>query len=220
MIINKDNLWLLWPETLSEKLDKGNIGELYFGDKDFTIYLEISDVKCDNFMQNIIAILPHFIGIDFKMHNNITDNIFVHFTITTNKNVYYFENKITYSETYKIHYSYDKTQNKFICYFNDDLVLEYKLNEDEQLLKANNSHLLIGTTYFPQESREHINSEFNITKMLIAENLINRFDIDNIEIYKRSLDKNKIVCYFDFKEKTDYKIFDHTLNNNHLQIII
>jgi hypothetical protein len=220
MIINKDNIWMHWPETLSEKLDKGSLNELYSGKRDFTIYVEIDTLKKYDYMQPIFSILPNFLSVDFKTHNKHQGGTIIHFTITTNKNIYYIEEIIDYSEKYSICYYFKKDENKINCTVNGKGVLNFVFKEDENLIETNNFHLILGAQFFPKNNREHINSEFNINKMFISEKVIEHYEIDDLDCFPRTLKKYNILAYFDFIEKTEYKIFDHSENNNHLHLIV
>jgi hypothetical protein len=220
MRIDKDNIWLLWPETLSEKMDKGKLNELYNGDRSFTIYVEVSNLKKTNFMQSIFSILPNFLSVDFKAHNKDEEGIIIHYTISTNMMITYLEKKIDYSEKYYLSYSYNMDTKTFLSFINGVETLNFKLSDNKYLKKANNCHLILGAGDFPNKLKNENITEFDITKMIVSEQVVSYDDLKEMDNYRSIFKKYGVLGYYDFEEKTDYKIFDHTNNNNHLHLII
>lgn len=220
MRIDKDNIWLLWPETLSEKLDIGVLNELYNGDRDFTIYVEASDFKTTNFMQSVFSILPNFLSVDFKAHNKDQEGIIIHYTISTNKEIYYLEKRIEFSKSYAISYSYNIITKTFLSFINGVETLCFKLKDDEFLKKTNNSHLLIGSGDFPKKLKGENITEFDINKMIVCDRVVSYVDLYEMDNYRSIFKKFGVLGYYDFIEKTEYKIFDHSDNNNHIHLII
>jgi len=220
MRIDKDNIWLLWPETLSEKMDIGKLNQLYDGDRSFTIYVEVSNFKKTNFMQSVFSILPNFLSVDFKAHNKDEEGIIIHYTISTDLVINYLEKKIDYSEKYHISYSYNKTTKTFLSFINGVETLNFKLSDNEFLKKADNSHLIIGAGDFPKKLTSENITEFDITKMIVCENVVSYDVLKDMDNYRSIFKKNNVLGYYNFIERTDYKIFDHTNNNNHINLII
>jgi hypothetical protein len=220
MRIEKDNIWLLWPETLSEKMDIGSLNELYNGDKSFTIYIEISNVKKTNYIQSIFTILPNFLSVDFKSHNEDEEGVIIHYTISTDKAINYLERRVDYSDKYCISYHYDMDNKIFFSVINGVETLKYKLLDDESLKTADNCHLILGSSDFPKNLKTDNITEYDIDKMIICDDIVLYDTLKEMDNYRSVLKKNNVLGYYDFIEKTDYKIFDHSNNNNHIHLMI
>ena len=70
MIIKHGEPWLLWPNTVSYGINKGDINRTLEGDTDFTMSMRIKVLSKTPSKRTIFSKLPNYMGLDVENDNN------------------------------------------------------------------------------------------------------------------------------------------------------
>jgi hypothetical protein len=238
MMVEKNKSLILWPSLKTYGLEKGDVCKRIFNNNDFTIHVEFSVEKLENYDDEQITIfwkVPFIYSISInpstycnsdnqliKSHlffTNISTNIDNNEKILRNGKFFDFEfNKkylftvVNSIETMKIKY-----------YINYDMIFEIETG-DLIFNQDDNPQILLGNDKFGELKNYNVNFDY----LILSNKILNKDDIENIkENYSSNLNKygeyNKTQNYnllglYDFKEFTKFKVFDFSGNNNHINI--
>jgi hypothetical protein len=235
MINHYENfLLLLWPDLKSYGVARKDICKKIAGSVDFSIYMEFSVSKKDNYVNekiNLLWKLPDVFSISidsyqYDWENKIHDSHLFFTNYTDGNNELKYEGKDVYFEFDKINkllITYSTNENVLDYYFNDILMHSIKIENSLYNLSSDNQ-ILIGTNSFTEVLTYSIDFKY----LVISEKTINIFEIDIIkENYIKELneydeysksDEYGLLALYDFKKYNTFKVYDYTGNNNHIYI--
>jgi hypothetical protein len=101
---------------------------------------------------------------------------------------------------------------------NDIVVIEYKLEDDEELTSGVEPHIVFGAGNFPKNGFNLNYCSYDIDYLMISKSYKQLLEIIKIK-NERSLD-NTIVGLYDFEKHTEYKVYDLSENSNFIHKII
>ena len=226
MIVTKDKLLLLWPATKGYGLEMGDVCNSILVNTDFSIYLEFKVSKNELYNNEpifIISKLPKWFSISI-------DKISDKFQLFTFLNV----NGSDIRYAYPFGFEFDKTYELLIQYDSATGILYEIINGTKFALKIKsdilketideNSHILLGSGGFDYIK----NYDIDFTFLALSKSINTKLDfytikdayVNHLNQYNEYTHSNKysLLGLYDFKEKTDFSIFDYTGNNNHLYI--
>lgn len=226
MIVTKDKLLLLWPKTKGYGLDNGDICNSILSNTDFSIYLEFEVSKNESYNNEpifIISKLPKWFSISI-------DNISNEFQLFTFLNVngsdirYAYPFDFEFNKKYELLIQYDSATGIMYEIING---FKFALKINPDILKETideHSHILLGSGGFNYVK----NYDIQFTFLALSNSFSTKSDFYTIkDEYSDTLDrynaytnasKHNLLGLYNFKEKTDFSIFDYTGNNNHLYI--
>ena len=219
MIIESGQPWLLWPDTVSYGINKGNIGEVFEGGNDFTLNMRVKILTKGPQKRTLLAKLPNYMGLDVEKDNN---NLLFICNFLENGEVnaeYLFINHELGWDWNFITIRYHQSFNYIDILINDIVVLEKKLKEGQKLSVGKDPHMLFGSGNFPHNNFNLNYCEFEIDHLVIAKNYLSYKEIKSIYETK-DVNEKDVVCLYDFNEKSEFKIYDFTGNCNFIHKII
>jgi hypothetical protein len=218
MVIKSGEPWLLWPNMVSYGINTGDIGKTFEGDTDFTLSMHIKILTKSAEKRTIFAKLPNYMGLDIEKENN---NLMLILNLNKNgetKGKYIFsETEIGYDFNL-ITFRFSKINKILEILVNDILAIEYKLEKDESLSIGYEPHIIFGSGNFPLNDFNLNYCEYDIDFLMISKSYKSIFQIYNIK--DNIVLDDSIVGLYDFKNHTDYKIYDLSENCNFLHKII
>jgi hypothetical protein len=218
MVIKNGEPWLLWPSMVSYEINSGEIGKTFEGDTDFTLSMYVKILTKSNDKRTIFAKLPNYMGLDIEKENN---NLMLILNLNKNGEP---EWKYLFSETeigYEFNlltFRFNKTNKILEILVNDNIAIEYKLQDDETLSIGYEPHIIFGSGNFPKNGFNLNYCEYDIDFLMISKSYKSIFEIYNIK--DNLIIDDSIVGLYDFKKHTDYKIYDLSENCNFLHKII
>lgn len=216
MIINSGEPWLMWPDKVSYQINKGNIGDTFEGETDFTLAMNIKILTKSETKRTIFAKLPNYCGIDLEPNNHF---LLILKLLKNDEETYkYIVSDESINDDFNIlMFRYSKFKRLISVSINENVVVSYYLDDDESLTVGHEPHIIFGAGNFP-----HNNFNLNYCSYDMDFLLISKTYMEHNEIISTmsELNNTNSVALFDFKEHTDYKVYDLTGNCNFLHKII
>lgn len=218
MVIKNGEPWLMWPNMVSYGINTGEIGKTFEGDTDFTLSMNITILTKSNEKRTIFAKLPNYVGLDIETENN---NLMLILNLDKNGETKWeyivSDVQIGYNPV-QLTFRFNKQKRLLEVITNDTIAIEYQLKDDEELSIGYEPHLIFGAGNFPKNAYNLNYCSYNIDFLLISKEYKSISEIYNIKD-NLTIDKS-IVGLYDFKEHTNYKIYDLSENCNFLHKII
>jgi hypothetical protein len=238
MIINRNKYLLLWPTLKMYGLEKGEVCKKLFGINDFTIYTKFNVKKLDTYNNEPIVIfwkIPFVCSVSFDPHsyanseNKLIDShlFFTNYTLKVNdkdeikRDGVYFD--FEFDLDYEVTISYSVLDKLLKYHINNQLKFEVNI-DNEFFNDYDNPQILLGRNQFDVETTYDVDFKY----IMFSKKLITNENIKNIkEEYLKKLNKYDEYIYsddygllglYDFEKVTKFKIFDYTVNNNHIYI--
>jgi hypothetical protein len=217
MIIKEGEPWLLWPDKVSYGINKGNISETFEGFTDFTLAINLELLTFKDEKRTIFAKLPNYCGLDIEFNNKpllilkiLKNGNEEYKYITSSKEIYNGYNMFIYR--------YNKNSRKVEVLVNSETIIEYTLEQDEELTAGHEPHIIFGAGNFPHNDFNMNLCSYNTDFLLISKSCLMYDQIVDIKNGGDLLPE--IVGLYDFKKHTKYKVHDLTNNCNFLHKII
>ena len=226
MIVTKDKLLLLWPKTKGYGLEKGDICNSILANTDFSIYLEFEVSKTDLYNNEpifIVSKLPKWFSISI---DKISDEfqLFTFLNVNDSDIRYAYPFDFEFNKKYELLIQYDSATGIMYEIING---FKFALKIKSDILKETideYSHILLGSGGFNYVK----NYDINFTFLALSNSICIKSDfytikdeyVNNLNRYNgyTNAPKYNLLGLYDFKQKTDFSIFDYTNNNNHLYI--
>jgi len=219
MIIKYGEPWLLWPDTVSYGINRGDIGEVFEGKNDFTLSMRVKILTKGPGKRTLFAKLPNYMGLDVEKDNN---NLLFICNFEKDGEVkaeYLFINNELGWDWNFITIRYNKNFNYLDILINDIVVLEKKLEQGQTISMGDNPHMIYGSGNFPHNGFNLNYCEYEIDHLLISKNYLSYKVIESV--YRdKSIENLNVIGLYDFEEKTNYKVYDFTGNCNFIHKII
>lgn len=219
MTVEHGEPWLLWPDTVSYGINKGEIGKVFEGENDFTLSMRVKVLSKEPSKRTLFAKLPNYMGLDVENENN---NLLFICNFEQDGQVeaeYLFINNELGWDWNFITVRYNKGVNFLEVLINDIVVLEKMLKPNQKLSVGNDPHILFGSGNFPHNGFNLNYCEYDIDYLLISKKYLSFKDINHVYQTKET-DNVGAVGLYDFKEKTNYKVYDFTGNCNFIHKIL
>lgn len=218
MEIKEGQPWILWPNSVSYGINKGDIGSTFEGDCDFTISMKFSTTTDIPQKRTLFAKLPNYMGLDIEGNNAILILNTVNSEGVVGGKYLWIDNCIN-NGVNLLTIRYNKQFNLIYLLIDDIIKLEHKLDDGEKLTKSDDPHIIFGAGNFPHNGFNLNYMTFDINRLLIAKNSLSYQEIvkcfENMDYIPTST-----VGLYDFDKKTEYKIYDFTGNCNFIHKII
>lgn len=217
MVIKESEPWILWPDTTSFEINTGKMSEVFEGYSDFTLSMEIKMISEVPSKRTLFAKLPNYCGIDIELNNT---PLLILKLIKSGEELsrYISCNFEINSEFNWVTYRYSKSKRFVEVLINDIVVINYKLESDEELTIGVEPHIIFGAGNFPKNGFNLNYCSYDIHYLLISKSYKQFSEIIKIK-NEKSLDKT-IVGLYDFKKHTEYKVYDLSENCNFINKII
>lgn len=217
MVIKESEPWILWPDTTSFEINTGKISEVFEGYSDFTLSMEIKMISEGPSKRTLFAKLPNYCGIDIELNN--TPLLILKLNKSGEEKSRYIScNFEINSEFNWVTYRYSKSKRFVEVLINDIVVINYKLESDEELTNGFDSHIIFGAGNFPKNGFNLNYCSYDIHYLLISKSYKQFSEIIKIK-NEKFLDKT-IVGLYDFRKHTEYKVYDLSENCNFIHKII
>jgi hypothetical protein len=219
MTIEHGEPWLLWPDTVSYGINKGDIGSVFEGGNDFTINMRVKILSKEPSKRTLFAKLPNYMGLDVEKENN---NLLFICNFEKDGKVeaeYLFINNELGWDWNFITIRYNKQLNYIEVLINDMVVLEKMMVGGQKLSVGHEPHILFGSGNFPHNGFNLNYCEYDIDHLLISKKYLSFSNIKSIYETK-DVGDHEVVGLYDFKEKTNYKVYDFTGNCNFIHKIL
>lgn len=213
MIIKKEEPWLLWPNKSSHGISNGDIHTTFEGETDFTFSIRFKVISTEPNKRTIFAKLPTYFGLDVENDNN--NILFICKTVLNGviEPKYIFLNEQLGWDYNLVTIRYSKKYNILNISINSNIVYELQLKEGEVFESSDDAHFIFGAGNFPHNNFNLNYSEFDIDFLCISKEYMELTRIN--ELIENPNQKNDdVVGLYDFKEKTEYQIYDFTKNSN------
>lgn len=217
MIIKEGEPWLLWPDKVSYGINKGDISETFEGATDFTLAINLELLTFKNEKRTIFAKLPNYCGLDIEFNHkpllilkSMKNGNEEHKYITSNKEIY--------DGYHMFIYSFNKRDKKIKVLVDGEVIIQYSLDEDEELTSGHEPHIIFGAGNFPHNDFNMNLCSYDVNFLLIAKSDLTYSQI--IDIQNGNKAPSEVIALYDFKKHTEYKVFDLTNNCNFLHKII
>jgi hypothetical protein len=216
MVIEKGEPWILWPDKVSYGINRGNIAETFEGTCDFTLGINLKIISTEG-KRTIFAKLPNYCGIDLEGNNN---PLLILKILKGGQEKYeYIRSQIEVNYDYNFFiYRYKKSEGLIEVLVNEEIAISYKLGTDEQLTSEEEPHIIFGAGNFPENDFNMNLCSYDVDFLVISKSHLSYEEIKEIK-EKRDVSK-EIVGMYDFKKKTEYKIYDLSKNCNFIHKII
>ena len=201
MVIKEGEPWLLWPSMVSYGLNKGSIGNTFEGEHSFCLEMTFRVLSKEPSKRTLFAKLPSYMGIDIEGENN---RLLLILNLRKDKETYYeyLMSEIGIGWDLKtLIFSYDREQRVLKVTVDENTLIKYELKEEEELNRGDDPHIIFGAGNFPH-------NDFNLNYC--------SYEITHLRISRDS----EVLGLYDFKERTDYKIYDFTINCNFIHKIL
>ena len=217
MVINEAEPWLLWPDTTCFGINTGKISEVFEGVSDFTLAMRLKILSNEPNKRTIFAKLPNYCGIDVES-NNTPLLILKLFKGNEELSMYISCNYKIDTEFNWLVYRYSISKRIVEVLLNDIVVIEYKLEDDEELTSGVEPHIIFGAGNFPKNGFNLNYCSYDFDFLMISKSYKQFQEIIKIK-NERLLDES-IVGLYDFERHTDYKVYDLSENCNFIHKII
>ncbi len=217
MIINESEPWLLWPDKVSYGINKGEISKTFEGYTDFTLAMNIKILTKSETKRTLFAKLPNYCGVDLESNNKL---LLILKLLKNDEETYqYIISDDSLNACYNILiFRYLKDKNIVDVSINDNIVIEYKLEDDEQLTIGDEPHIIFGSGNFPHNNFNLNYCSYDINFLLISKSYKLYNEILNIK--NNIMLDDSIIGLYDFNKHTDFKVYDLSENCNFLHKII
>ena len=217
MVIKETEPLLLWPDTTSFGINTGKISEVFEGFSDFTLAMRLKILSNEPIKRTVFAKLPNYCGIDVESNNT---PLLILKLIKAKEEVsrYISCNYEIDTEFNWLIYRYSISKRIVEVLVNDIIVIEYKLEDDEELTSGVEPHIIFGAGNFPKNGFNLNYCSYDIDYLMISKSYKQLLEIIKIK-NERSLD-NTIVGLYDFEKHTEYKVYDLSENCNFIHKII
>lgn len=217
MVIKETEPWLLWPDTTSFGINTGKISEVFEGVSDFTLAMRLKILSNEPIKRTVFAKLPNYCGIDVES-NNTPLLILKLFKENEELSRYISCNYEIDTEFNWLVYRYSISKRIVEVLVNDIIVIEYKLEDDEELTSGVEPHIIFGAGNFPKNGFNLNYCSYDFDFLMISKSYKQFQEIIKIK-NERLLDES-IVGLYDFERHTDYKVYDLSENCNFIHKII
>jgi hypothetical protein len=201
MVIKEAEPWLLWPSMVSYGLNKGSIGDTFEGESSFCLEMTFKVISKEPSKRTLFAKLPSYMGVDIEGDDN---KLLLILNLRRDGETYYeylmSEVGIGWNLTTLI-FKYNKEERTIRVSVNENVLITYKLKEREILNNGNDPHIIFGAGNFPHNG-------FNLNYC--------SYQVEHLRISK----DDEVLGLYDFKKRTDYKIYDFTGNCNFIHKIL
>lgn len=217
MIINNSEPWLLWPDKVSYGLNKGEIGKTFEGYTDFTLAMNIKILTKSETKRTMFAKLPNYCGVDLESNNKL---LLILKLLKNNEETYrYIISDESLNDDYNmIIFRYLKHKNIVDVSINDNVVIQYNLENNEQLTIGNEPHIIFGSGNFPHNGFNLNYCSYDINFLLISKSY--KLYDEILIINNNIMIDESIIGLYDFNKYTDFKVYDLSENCNFLHKII
>lgn len=238
MRVEKDQTLILWPSLKTYNLEKGEICKNVFNDNDFTVHVEFSVDKKENYTNEPIAIfwkVPFIFSIGINPHTyqdsdgqTIHSNLFfTNCSFNTNDKEDITRKGLNFNfefnKNYEFTVNYSVKDKKIKYYIDYEFIFDIEVG-DNIFSQHENPQILLGNDKFDNEPTYCIDFKYlilsknNLTDSEIK--LIKTDYVNNLNQYNEYVNSERygLLGLYDFKELTKFKIFDFTGNNNHIYI--
>jgi hypothetical protein len=235
MINHYDNfLLLLWPDLKSYGVAKKDICKKIAGNNDFSIYMEFSVNKKENYINekiNLLWKLPDVFSMSIDPYqyfweNRLHDSHLFFTNYTNSDNELKYEGKdvdFEFDKINKLLITYSASEHILNYYFNNDLMYSIEVLDGLYNLSSDNQ-ILIGTNSFT----DYLTYSIDFNYLIVSEKIIDISEIDIIkENYIKELneydeysksDEYNLLALYDFKKYNKFKVYDYSGNSNHIYI--
>jgi hypothetical protein len=217
MIITKGEPWLMWPDKVSFGINKGNIGDILEGKTDFTLSIELNIMTYTNNKRTIFAKLPNYCGIDL----DVDDRLLLILKLVKNNEEYHkyiMSDESLPSGFNLLTYQYSKKNRTITILINSLCVISYIMDIDEELTQGIEPHIIFGAGNFPHNDFNLNYCSFDLNFLMLSKSYKTYEEILNIK--NNNTKDDTIIALFDFKNYTNYKVYDNTGNCNFLHKIM
>jgi len=218
MEIKEGHPWLLWPDSVSFNINKGDIMRTFEGESDFTLSMRLHLLSNHTEKKTIFAKLPNYVGVDLIENTN-------QFLLILNLDKEGEQSWHYLSSDFKLDYEYhfltlrySLETNNIQLLLDDFIVIEYQLQDNEKLSSEDQSHIIFGSGNFPKNKFNLNYTSYNTDFLMITKEYLTFDQIK--DSYQSDRPTEKTIGFYDFKEKTDYKIYDKTGNCNFIHKIL
>ena len=209
MIINKGEPWIVWPKKYSHGLCKEDINNSLQGDNDFTLGIEFKLLSEGSDKRTIFSRLPNYLGLDIEKENN--NVLFIIKTINNGEEKAYYEFS-DYSldkDFHRFYIRYSKQKNFLDLSIDGKVIIEVQFDENEELLKSDESHIILGSGNFPHNGFNLNYSEIELKQFFVTKEFLSIKPYTTEELLKYNS-----TGVYDFVNRTDYQVWDYTNNYN------
>lgn len=201
MVIKEGEPWLLWPSMVSYGLNRGDIGNTFEGSHSFYLEMTFKVLSKEPSKRTLFAKLPSYLGVDVEGENNRLLLILNLKRDTTEYCEYIMSEEGIGWEMVTLLFDYSKEERLVKISVNERPFISYELKEGESLNSGSDPHVIFGAGNFPHNG-------FNLNYC--------SYEIEHLRISR----DNEVLGLYDFKERTDYKIYDFTRNCNFIHKIL
>ena len=209
MIITTGEPWLMWPDKVSFGINKGNIGDILEGKTDFTLSIELNIMTYTNNKRTIFAKLPNYCGIDL----DVDDRLLLILKLVKNNEEYHkyiMSDESLPSGFNLLTYQYSKKNRTITILINSLCVISYIMDIDEELTQGIEPHIIFGAGNFPHNDFNLNYCSFDLNFLMLSKSYKTYEEILNIK--NNNTKDDTIIALFDFKNYTNYKVYDNFLH--------
>jgi hypothetical protein len=217
MVIEKGEPWLLWPDKVSYGINTGNIGETFEGNNSFTLSMNINILTKEKRKRTVFAKVPNYCGVDIEDNNRLLLILRLERDGETISEYLMSDVEIIY-EFQLLTYRFSKENGIIEVLLDEKVIIKYKIKDNEKLLFQADSHIIFGAGNFPSNNFNMNYCSYDIDFLLISKNYLTIEEVKKFWLDKKI--SEEIVGLYDFKETTEFKVFDLTNNCNFLNKII
>jgi hypothetical protein len=217
MVIERNKPWILWPDNVSYGINKGNIGQTFEGENNFSLVMKLKLLSKDTVKRTIFAKVPNYCGIDIEPNNKPL--LILRINREGEEISEYLTSQISINEDFNyIIFRYNRDEKLIEVLLNELVIISYTLKENETLTKESNPHIIFGAGNFPINNFNMNLCSYDLDFLMISKSYLTFEEI--IDIKENKTIKSEIIGLYDFEKLTDFKVFDLTNNCNFLHKII
>jgi len=217
MVIKKGEPWLLWPNISSYDINTGNISETFEGNTDFTLAINLMALSPKSSKRTLFAKLPNYCGIDIE--ENDTPLLILNLLKNGKETYKYLTSQTVISEGFNmLVYRYNRSNKILEVLVNEEIAISYQLEDDETLSVGSDPHIIFGAGNFPKNGFNLNYFSFQTDFILIAKSYKTFSEI--VKIKTDGIFDQSVIGLYDFKKRTDYKIYDLSKNCNFIHKIL
>ena len=217
MILTNGEPWLMWPDKVSFGINKGGVGDLLEGKTDFTLSIGLNILTNTNNKRTIFAKLPNYCGIDLDVDDRLL--LILKVIKDGEETQRYIMSDISLPTGFNIlTYQYSKNDRALKVLINDLCTITYLLDVGEELTQGIEPHIIFGAGNFPHNDFNLNYCSFDLNFLMLSRSYKTYEEI--LYIKNNNIKDETILALFDFKEYTDYKVYDNSGNCNFLHKIM